>query len=204
MEFDPGLSAPALCFELWDATIRSRGSFPTDIIATSRRQIVQARRLDFLSTSLIAWVMPLSDALTSSSCDRRAFCFLCSFLKSVFFCVSLSWSKSIRCTVNPHIASSGRQSDLINLLLSTPMRECRQYRGDNQAGCTRIIDHFGTGRSCHSKIGQPANLLVGVCRCFGEDCGVVRNPILSGVGLEQVAFVPAYAGNLRRALLEGH
>src|ERR1700738_3148951 len=56
----------------------------------------------------------------------------------------------------------------------------------------------------HSKIGQPAKLLVRVCCRFGQDCHVIRNPILAGVRPEQIVLVPAYAGNPRRALLESY
>jgi len=88
------------------------------------------------------------------------------------------------------------------------MLECRQYRLDNQAGTrsshltfghagarTRArsrADLLGRSGNAHSKISESAKLPVKVCYRFGQDCHVIRNPILADVRAEQIALVPAY------------
>src|ERR1700746_781421 len=103
--------------------------------------------------------------------------------------------------------------------MQPPMLECRQYRVDNQAR-TRS-SHLTFGRAGgheheaapihlaevatqHSRISESAKLLVRVCYRFGQECHVIRNPILTGVRAEQIALVPAYACDPRWALLESH
>lgn len=54
------------------------------------------------------------------------------------------------------------------------------------------------------KIDQPAKLLVRIFDRLGQDCRVIRNPIMDGILLEQVLLVPAYAGNARQSLRESY